>query len=232
MTGIYKITNPNNRVYIGQSVNIKNRFYTYKKYGCKRQPILFKSFLKYGVDNHIFEIIEECNIEFLNEKERYWQDYYDVLNGGLNCILTETNSKKRLICEETKKKLGKKNKESGMFCGKLNPFFGKKHTEETKEILRYKNSGENSFFYGKKRPEHSERLKGKNHFNWGKKLKWKSDSNKKRIGLLNPRSIILLDLNNGVFYYSLKDYCDINKIDISTLRYKLKNNKINGIIKV
>lgn len=232
MIGIYKITSPSSRIYIGQSIDIEKRLYYYKSLRCKQQPILFKSLLKYGFTNHIFEVIEECSIDLLNERERYWQDYYDVLNGGLNCVLTKTNEKNRVICEKTKLILGKKNKESGMFLGEKNPFFGKKHTEETKKILRYKNSGKNSFFYGKKRPDHSLRIKGENHFNWGKKLQWASEMNKKRIGLLNSRSIILLDLNSGVYYYSLKDYCDINKIDISTLRYKLKKNKINGLIKI
>lgn len=85
MIGIYKITNPNGKNYIGQSINIEKRFNQYKKLTCKNQVILYRSLLKYGVENHIFEVIEECNIEILNERERYWQDFYNVIEKGLNC---------------------------------------------------------------------------------------------------------------------------------------------------
>ena len=49
------------------------------------------------VGNNIkFEIIEQCILTQLNERERYWQDYYDVLGiNGLNCKLTETKDKSR-----------------------------------------------------------------------------------------------------------------------------------------
>ena len=95
MIGIYKITNPNGKVYIGQSIDIEHRFYEYKcTTNCSSQIKLFRSLKKYGTNNHTFELLEECNIDMLNEKERYYQDYYDVLNeNGLNCRLTTTNNK-------------------------------------------------------------------------------------------------------------------------------------------
>ena len=37
MIGIYKITSPNNRVYIGQSINIEKRFIGYKRMYVKNQ---------------------------------------------------------------------------------------------------------------------------------------------------------------------------------------------------
>ena len=64
--GIYKITSPNNRIYIGQSRNIKRLLYRYSRLECKEQPILYRSLLKYGIENHIFEIIEECELDKLN----------------------------------------------------------------------------------------------------------------------------------------------------------------------
>ena len=92
--GIYKITNPTNRVYIGQSINIEKRWKDYNLLSnCKSQVKLYRSFLKYEITNHKFEIIEECLIEQLNERERYWQDHYNVLKGGLNCKLTKTNDR-------------------------------------------------------------------------------------------------------------------------------------------
>jgi hypothetical protein len=94
MTGIYKITSPSEKVYIGQAVNIEKRKKNYSKLRCKKQPRLYNSLLKYGFSEHIFEVIEECSIEDLNTRERHWQDFYDVLGkSGLNCRLTGTEDK-------------------------------------------------------------------------------------------------------------------------------------------
>ena len=74
--GIYKITSPTNKIYIGQSSNIKIRWFNYFNLGCKGQPQIYRSLKKYGVKNHKFEIIEECSLEQLNEKETYWKLFY------------------------------------------------------------------------------------------------------------------------------------------------------------
>lgn len=39
---------------------------------------------KYGIENFDFSILEQCNIEQLDEKERYWIAYYDSYNNGYN----------------------------------------------------------------------------------------------------------------------------------------------------
>jgi group I intron endonuclease len=111
MIGIYKIISPNSRIYIGQSINIIKRFYDYKYINnTKKQVKLHRSFLKYGIKNHIFEIICECKISELNEKERYYQDLYNVLKNGLNCKLTTTSSRSGKISYETLVKMqGRKN---------------------------------------------------------------------------------------------------------------------------
>jgi group I intron endonuclease len=80
MVGIYKITNPNNRIYIGQSTDIEARWEKYKKLYCKDQPSLYASLIKHRPENHIFEIIEECSEEYLDKKEIYWGEYYNVLS--------------------------------------------------------------------------------------------------------------------------------------------------------
>jgi len=105
MSGIYKITNPKGRVYIGQTVNFKKRFTSYRFLKCKTQRRLYNSLIKHGYLNHKFEIVEECNIKNLNLRERYWQEYYNVLgNKGLNCRLTKTNDKSGFLSEDTKKR--------------------------------------------------------------------------------------------------------------------------------
>jgi len=102
MIGIYKITSPSGKVYIGQSVNINKRFNSYYKLqNVISQRKLYNSFLKHGVENHIFEILEECDIVLLNERERFYQELYNVINKGLNCRLTETNDKSGKLSNET-----------------------------------------------------------------------------------------------------------------------------------
>ena len=76
MIGIYKIINPNSKVYVGQSVNINNRKRVYKFYSSYKNsigPKLYNSLNKHGWSNHKHEILEECSIEQLNERETYWK---------------------------------------------------------------------------------------------------------------------------------------------------------------
>ena len=119
--GIYKIVSPSNRIYVGQTVNFKKRLASYKNLNQNKSQIRLKaSFYKYGVNNHVFEIIEYCSIEELNTRERYYQDFYNVLSKkGLNCRLTETGDKSGKWSEETKLKMSKAHK-------------GKKLSKETK----------------------------------------------------------------------------------------------------
>ena len=96
MIGIYKITSPSNRVYVGQSINIKKRFTDYK-YLKINQTKIFYSIKKYGYENHKFEVIEQCSVDLLNERERYWQDFYNSVELGLNCKLTKTLDRKSVV---------------------------------------------------------------------------------------------------------------------------------------
>lgn len=106
MVGIYKITNPNGKIYIGQSSNIEKRFERYKKGDCIGQYALFNSLIKYGWINHIFEVIEICDNKYLNDRERYYQEKYDVLSGeGLNCVLVNSTGKKTVFSEESINKM-------------------------------------------------------------------------------------------------------------------------------
>jgi group I intron endonuclease len=110
MIGIYKITSPSGKVYIGQSINIKRRLRDYKNLRCKKQPKLLHSFLKYGYNQHIVEIILECEIHQLNENERLYQELFDCINNGLNCTLTGANDKSGKLSEKTKLKISNANK--------------------------------------------------------------------------------------------------------------------------
>jgi group I intron endonuclease len=107
MIGIYKITSPSSRVYIGQSVNIERRKVQYGTLiNCKNQTRLYASLIKYGFSEHIFEVVEECVVEELNAKERYWQDLCNAIGPqGLNCKLTPVNIQKTEYSQQTKERM-------------------------------------------------------------------------------------------------------------------------------
>jgi len=118
MTGIYKITSPTGKVYVGQSVNLKRRIRDYTN-NCKSQTRVIDSFNTHGADSHSFMVIEECDISIMNDRERYWQEFYDVCgDNGLNCLLTQTDTKKRKMSDQSKIKM-------------RNSQLGKKHNPET-----------------------------------------------------------------------------------------------------
>jgi len=105
MKGIYKITSPSGRVYIGQSINIERRFRYYKGVACKEQIKIYNSLLKYGVDAHIFEVLELCDTEELNNRERHYQDLYDSVANGLNLLYVKSEHFNGGHSEESKKKI-------------------------------------------------------------------------------------------------------------------------------
>ena len=98
--GVYKVISPSGKVYIGQSVNLENRFYKYSKLRCERQPKLYSSLSKYGPENYEVEILEESfNIDYLNKMEMY---YISLIKGDmLNMTLGGDGSTKlgNIICE-------------------------------------------------------------------------------------------------------------------------------------
>lgn len=92
--GIYKIENKlNGKVYIGQSINIEERWKKHRtisnniNHECKNYP-LYRSIYKNGLDNFDFSIIEECLEDKLNEREIYWIKYYNsYIPNGYNQTL-------------------------------------------------------------------------------------------------------------------------------------------------
>jgi len=74
MIGIYKVTNPDGEVYIGQSKDIEKRFYTHKVNSSNSK--LKESIKKHGANNHLFEVIEECSTDLLIKRERFFIEIY------------------------------------------------------------------------------------------------------------------------------------------------------------
>lgn len=85
MIGIYKITNLiNGKMYIGKSNNIERRKREHKN--MEGKSVIHDAIRKYGNENFSFEVVEECPLEKLNEREIYWIKYFNTFLGeGYNC---------------------------------------------------------------------------------------------------------------------------------------------------
>lgn len=249
--GIYKITSPTGSVYIGQAKNLKRRLREYKKpSGATGQTALRNSFLKHGVENHQFDIIEYCSEDELNCSERFWQDEFDSANrSNLNCILQDCNNVRRKMSENTIEnirvsKLGENNpmygvkrteeskkKQGDSIRGELNHNFGKKASEETRQKM-------SDFQKGKiLSEEHKSKIgrKGIENKNFGRKAstetkqkmsKSKKESGKSNLGN-NPRAIKVLNNKTGEVYGCQKEVLDI--FNISKYKFKKLINSENPL---
>lgn len=221
MIGIYKITSPSNRVYIGQSIKIEDRIKSYKNLKCKEQPKLYKSLLKYGFENHKIEILIECNESKLNELERHYQEEYDSIENGLNCIYTKTNDRSGKSSEETKLKISVNN---------TRPFLGKKHSEESRLKISNSLKGKQSRLGAVLSQETKDKISNAHK---GKKasIETKLKMSIVRKGVKRPnqknKGRLVLDLATGVFYNSIKEASEILGYNKCTLRNYLAGNRKN-----
>jgi len=189
MIGIYKITNPEGLVYVGASSNIMKRINHYKSISCKGQKKLYSSIQKYGFDNHLFEVLEECDKSQLNDKECFYGIKYDVLENGLNSVVPKMGVSMETKIKMSVNKMGSKNK-----------FYGKTHSDETKEKIRQFQTGR------KHTMEH--------------RMKVSKNSAK-------SMSKIVLDLSTGIFFNSIKEASICLGFNHSTLKSKLNGSNKN-----
>ena len=143
MVGIYQIKNKlNDKVYVGKSVNIPRRWNKHiSDFNLNKYPkiLIYKAFNKYGLDNFEFSILELCEEKDLIEKEISWIEKlkskelgYNMTLGGESNLGSCNPFYGKTHSEDTKEHLSKLAKER---TGIKNPFYGKQHTEETKKLL-------------------------------------------------------------------------------------------------
>lgn len=204
MIGIYKITNPQNKIYIGQSWDIDNRKRTYISANkVKSQTHIFNSIKKYGWESHKFEILHEFTSDISQDtldlhEILYWCQYKDLgfqmLNikepgrGGKHS--EETKNKIRELSKGNKSHLGYKHKKESIermkkklsiiFSGENHPMYGKKHSKESIKKMS-------------KPRKNTENMKGKNigRIPWNKGLKKETDervnSYSKKLSIINKK---------------------------------------------
>lgn len=85
---IYKITNLNNKKeYIGCTIYSLKKRLNEHFFRCKNIELNTKfcnSVRKHGVENFNIELIEECDISIIYEREKYYIDKLNTFNNGLN----------------------------------------------------------------------------------------------------------------------------------------------------
>lgn len=191
MKGIYKITNIlNNKVYIGQSINIESRWKGHlndlnknKHHSLRLQ----NSYNKYGKDNFKFEIVEIVyDDELMESREQYWIDYYDSMNKlkgynirGAGChgkLAEETKEKLRKINKGKHISLETRNKISISVSAEKNGMYNKKHSNESIEKIKksLKNKRKGIKFSQSHKENLSKALSGKNNPMYGKEGYWKN----------------------------------------------------------
>lgn len=172
--GIYKIVSPSGRIYVGQSIDIQKRWKNYTRYNqFSGQKRLRNSVKKYGWDNHKFSILEECEFNNLNNRERYWQDYYNVLSyRGLNCKLTKSDDKSGSLNYSTKKKIAKS-------------LLGKKHSQQRRD-------NQSKAHLGKKRD-----VSHKQAMSLAAKKRFKSEEERLKQGRKLQKPVNQYDMNNN-----------------------------------
>ncbi|MBR1398103.1 MAG: GIY-YIG nuclease family protein [Selenomonadaceae bacterium] len=107
---IYKITdNHNGMVYIGQTVqSLKRRWKCHRSHlQCQthHNELLQKVYNKYGFEVLSIEIIEKCDIDKLDDRERYWINYYDSTNRDKGYNFESGGNELKKHSAETKEKM-------------------------------------------------------------------------------------------------------------------------------
>lgn len=138
---IYKHTSPVGKSYIGQTINIEKRWKPMKYMECKK---FFYAIVCYGWNNFTHEILCECNSQKkADEAEVYYIKKYNSIDDGYNSISG-----------------GQAN-----HSGTNNPFYGKHHTEESKEKIRQNRKRRE--FTPEEKAKLKERMTGENNPMYG-----------------------------------------------------------------
>ena len=135
--GIYQLKNTvNGKIYIGQAQNILNRFNDHRRnrngHLMYRDCHLYRAIKKYGWDKFEISVLERIDdFNLLNEREIFWIEElnpeYNMRDGG-DCARGWKHT------EEAKRKMSET--KSKTYLGENNPFYGKKHSAETREKIR------------------------------------------------------------------------------------------------
>jgi group I intron endonuclease len=150
MIGIYGIKNKVNlKTYVGQSITIPYRFTIHQKHLMENRHFnscLQEEFNQFGINNFDFLVLEKCQDDLLDEKEKQWikelretTGVYNVRAGGENLRGNNNPFFGKKHTDEAKNKMSVS--KSKMYVGSNNPNYGKQQTHSTKLKMAINNSG-------------------------------------------------------------------------------------------
>lgn len=189
---IYKLISPNNKVYVGQTLNHYKRKSDYKYNKFDQQIKLWNNCKFYNWNpSDSFEVIEEClcgfNKEYLNEREKYWIKYYDSFKNGLNCNEGGNGNVGHTHSLETRKKISDAKK-------------GFKHSEEAKCKIGKSSLGRSKTKEVREKMSKTKRERMNNEIK--NKIRIGLKGNKNGIGNKGDAKKIVC-LTNGIIYESI-----------------------------
>lgn len=209
MMGIYYIKNlTNNKIYIGQSVDILKRFNTHKhqlRNNIHTNSHLQSSFNKYGENNFEFGLIKSVKERYLNRLEKLYIKIYDSTNPakGYNIASGGNSNSGWIAPQEVRDKMSKAHE-------------GKKPyemTNKTRQKISESLKGHIPWNKGKSCPQ----LQGVNHPMYGKhhseESKQKISESKKGQKLSEETKVLLSEIRSK---YTLWDYSKV-KYDKSNM---------------
>jgi group I intron endonuclease len=155
MVGIYKVTSPTGKVYIGQSWEVEGRLNCYRKGKCHKGRIK-NSLISHGPENHTYEIVHvlpsDVKQEVLDIYEQLYMDRYR--DCGIELLNIRGGGSRGRLAETTKEKMS--------ITKKGKPVYKKRGVSvpRTKESIEK----QRKTITGRTRPKHSETLTGRKCF--------------------------------------------------------------------
>ena len=237
---IYKITNKiNGKVYIGQTIEkrgfkgryeysgegIERGFNYYKHFKAMNKHYnshLYNAIKKYGFE--AFEVDEEFDIAYSKEELdkleiKYIKEFNCLNPNGYN---DQTGGNTHEVSEITKQKMSKNN------SGEGNPMYGRRHSNEAKELISKANKGKE--ISEETRQKLSKSLTGRHHSEETKqrireksKGKTVSEETKKKIsngrkGYKNPRAKAVYCEEFKEIRLTINEWSKELNLDISSIR--------------
>lgn len=251
ISGVYIIKClKNGKIYIGSSFNIIKRIDNHFKKLKNKKHInrhLQASYDLYGKDNFTWEILEQCDINFLLDREQFWMDKtqcYDRRFGFNNCRKSDrplgykhTEEAKRKMSEL---KLGKKlSQEQIDKTSKANK--GKKRSEEFKRKMSEARTGNKNPMFGRKEDENHKKQRMRNFLaapRWNKGLTKEEDPRILKLATWKGKTTVnaikcqLINKKTGEIWLadSLKKLADNCPLSLATIN-RLKNGTCGDRIK-
>ena len=214
--GIYRLYWDNNDYYYyGQAVDLQRRKGTHKESASKnkhRNPKIQAIVNKYGMFK--FQIIVHCRNEHLDFLEQRYIDEHFGNQWCCNLCPTASSSKGRIYTGAALEAIRKAAKNRDLW-GEKNAFFGKKHTQESRNKIAISR-------IGKKYPKLSQAKKGTIA-----SQETRNKLSKARSYGGAPKAKIVLDTYTGVYYSCAKEVSDLYNITQSTLRSRLNGQMPN-----